>query len=306
LPQGVACSSASPGPKAGCWWARPGRGRSDGWASSGDSCEVFHRPSPSRLCVLAGVGGAQEIQVTNFGEMPSVLLPHGKHASLSRARRAIIRAVGGSHRCGYCHRDEAAVRSSASTMPPTGRAVGKCWGCHFKESATKKLGLRGLHRVKAQAPSRRLLEHDSASPPERPQVGRESFHRSVARGSSIPAGSRRGVCPPGDARRRPRAAGCPRVSVGLAQTSLPVLASSRRQMARLPPCQTPSCRTCGWNRRCASAVGTEQRIPSPRPEAGAGPVGLPNGVSKAARWFPSLPCGMLDTPPAHCLASGPP
>lgn len=101
---------------------------------------------------LAEVAWGQEIQVTNYGEMPPVILHHGKHAdSFTCETCHHPERSGGAHRCGYCHRDEA--RGKVATLHDAAHkeGVGKCWACHFKQGARKKLDCDSCHRGGAKA-----------------------------------------------------------------------------------------------------------------------------------------------------------
>jgi len=104
-------------------------------------------------CLLALVPGfaratqaKQPLKVTNFGDMDPVVFDHTTHAeSFSCETCHHAKRSGGSHRCGSCHEGEASAVAMTFEDAAHKEGVGKCWGCHFKNGAQKKLECEQCH-----------------------------------------------------------------------------------------------------------------------------------------------------------------
>lgn len=100
--------------------------------------------------LVAGTAQAKQLlTVTNFGEMEPVVFDHTAHAesfgceTCHHAKRS-----GGAHRCGTCHTGKAVRKIPTFEDAAHKEGLGKCWGCHLKEGARKKLECEDCHREK--------------------------------------------------------------------------------------------------------------------------------------------------------------
>ena len=98
------------------------------------------------LVAAALAGAAQEITVTNYGEMEPVIFNHTRHATdLGCDTCHHAQYTEGAHRCGACHvgEDGKTLRFEEAAHK---EKVGRCWGCHLAPKARKPMECEGCHR----------------------------------------------------------------------------------------------------------------------------------------------------------------
>lgn len=76
-------------------------------------------------------------KVTNFGGKEATTFNHDTHVKSTKCADCHHKADSGDYKCGGCHKDSDQMKDAAHK-----KEVGKCYGCHNKNSATVKKELK--------------------------------------------------------------------------------------------------------------------------------------------------------------------